>query len=168
MIKTTLLLALFCLCFLFADKQAISGIKELNKSNQADGIECLSSVGGVLSTPPFNHVDKKKEIAEAICNSHMTYHVPYQLIVSVIWVESTFKVNAMNGRNQGLMQLNTRYHKHRDLRTVKVNIDKGTEFLKQLIDQTGGITTAVSRFNGGDGNWKYIAKVNNAYNKFFS
>lgn len=168
MIKSTLLLVLFCMCFLFVDREAISGLKEFNKSEQTDGIECLNTVSVVLSARSFNHVDKKKEIVESICNSHMTHRVPYELIVSVIWVESTFKPNALNGPNQGLMQINTRYHKVKNLRTIETNIDTGTKLLRTLLNETGSLNKAVSRYNGGNNNWKYIAKINAAYSRFFS
>lgn len=146
---------------------ANSALDHLTLDKPSDGIVCMAQLKDVLTKKEFNHVKDKGKIIEAICDVHTKYNVPYQLIASVIWTESTFKVVAKNGPNIGLMQLNTKYHEAKNLRSIYGNIDYGVAFLSKLIKTTGSITGGLSRYNGGNINKVYVNRVNTAYKKFF-
>jgi soluble lytic murein transglycosylase-like protein len=105
----------------------------------------------------------KKTLIEYAKVCAKKYNVPESLILGLIHVESTFKINAVSEANAiGLTQclpstarfISNKYgyykHKRIDLMNPYVNIDLGTLYFSYLIDyHHGNINKALSFYNSG-------------------
>ena len=113
----------------------------------------------------FNSNDTitQTKIKEAVSMASETYGIKSSLILSVIQVESKFNPTARNGSNVGLMQVHTKYHKHKfadsSYYNIYTNVFVGTSILKECLTKHKNKTrNALKCYNGG-GDKDYIAKV---------
>ena len=113
----------------------------------------------------FNSNDTitQTKIKEAVTIASETYKVKPSLILSVIQVESKFKPTARNGSNVGLMQVHTKYHKHKfggnSYYNIYTNVFVGTSILKECLTKHKNKTKpALMCYNGG-GDRNYVTKV---------
>jgi soluble lytic murein transglycosylase-like protein len=113
------------------------------------------------------NVDTQVMIKEAVAIASDTYGIKPRLIMSVIYVESRFKPKARNGSSVGLMQVHTRFHKHKfggkDYYDIYANVFVGTSILKDcLVKHKNQTKKALKCYNGG-GDKNYVAKVMKAF-----
>ena len=104
-------------------------------------------------------------IAAAVDKYSKQYQLPSELIISLIYRESSFKLirtskaskNAPNGCN-GLMQINPSAHpkklkklgvKNGNIYHIDINIQLGCMILKEYYDKTNDIEKALTRYVGG-------------------
>lgn len=90
-----------------------------------------------------------------ICES---YGVEFELIMAMIERESQFNASAVgdNGNSVGLMQIQERWHYGlmeelgvSDLRNPLDNVRVGTALISQYIEESGSVTYALMKYNGG-------------------
>lgn len=90
------------------------------------------------------------------------HKVPANLIMAVVKVESRFKKTALASGNYGLMQVNYRSHKRKNLFDVSTNIDVGTEILSDCLEKSkDNIRKALTCYKGNDSK-VYRTEVNKA------
>lgn len=85
------------------------------------------------------------------------------VVLSIISVESGFRINAKNGSNTGLMQVNLKYHSSkfrvRNYFDVEENLTVGFSILKDCVDRNAGnIARALGCYNGY-GNKDYVQHI---------
>lgn len=100
---------------------------------------------------------KEKRISSAVVTASQKYNLPPELILGVIKQESGFKPCAESQCGaQGLMQLMPETAKDlgvKDSLNIEQNIDGGSRYLKQMLDQFGGDTKlALAAYNAGPSN----------------
>ena len=85
------------------------------------------------------------------------------VVLSIISVESGFRMNAKNGSNTGLMQINLKYHKSkfptRNYLDMEQNLTVGFTILKECVDRNAGNIARALRCYNGYGNTEYVSKV---------
>lgn len=86
------------------------------------------------------------------------YGVEPELIVGMIYKESTYNIEAVGdgGNSLGLMQIQPRWHKDRmsklgceDLLDPYQNVTVGVDLISELLDQRGSVEWALMAYNGG-------------------
>lgn len=86
------------------------------------------------------------------------YGVEFELIMAMIERESQFNANAVgdNGNSVGLMQIQERWHYGlmeelgvSDLYNPLDNVRVGTALISQYIEESGSVTYALMKYNGG-------------------
>lgn len=91
----------------------------------------------------------------AVCEE---YEIEPELIISMIYRESTYNIEAIgdSGRSLGLMQIQPRWHKDRmnklgcdDLLDPYQNVMVGTDLMSELLNQRGSVEWALMAYNGG-------------------
>ena len=93
--------------------------------------------------------------------------IDFDLIISLMEIESSFKVNSLSNRGAiGLFQVMPRYHrnkiKNKDIWSIEDNIKIGTTVLKEYIELSNGdIFKALQRYNGSlfDKKKRYSNKI---------
>lgn len=131
--------------------------------------------GAQLAAAPSRHKPSRislirndiaaQTIDSCIRESAEKYGMAPELIRAVVKAESNFKIDAVSVAGaQGLMQLmpaTARELGVHDPFDIRQNIDGGTRYLRQMLDQFGGdIRLALSAYNAGPGNvLKYKGNV---------
>ena len=86
------------------------------------------------------------------------YGVEPELIVGMIYKESTYNIEAIGdgGNSYGLMQIQPKWHKDRmsklsceDLLDPYQNVTVGVDLISELLDQRGSVEWALMAYNGG-------------------
>ena len=98
------------------------------------------------------------EIQEGIFDICEEYGVSFELVMSIIMQESSFRPNALgdSGKSKGLMQIQQRWHYEimeeigvTDLYDPLGNVEVGVAILKDYFEEHGEIYHVLMRYNGG-------------------
>jgi soluble lytic murein transglycosylase-like protein len=100
--------------------------------------------------------ESAQEIVLAAHHTASAHQLPVTLILAVIEKESSFNPRAVNDRDFGLMQVNSKWHADRikdvgglsAMFNPATNIEVGTEILKGYIEQAGSLHGGLRRYNG--------------------
>lgn len=96
------------------------------------------------------------EAAQEACVKYgEEYGICPELLMAIIERESAGQVDAENGGCKGLMQISDRWHKDRmerlgvtDIYDVDGNIHVGTDYLAELFEEYGEVTTVLMVYHG--------------------
>ncbi len=95
------------------------------------------AIAFVLTMPSAEgRVRPTQEIEQAARAASKKYNVDFDLIMSIIHVESAFNPKAVGGSSEvGLMQLHPKFHKEGATFDIKGNIDYAVRYLASLRDR---------------------------------
>lgn len=110
---------------------------------------------GRSAQPDKTPANVSPQIADAVRHASQMYDVPESLIHAVIRNESAYNPRAVSRVGaQGLMQLMPGTAQDLGVRNafdVRDNINGGTKYLRQMLDQFGDVRLAVAAYNAGPG-----------------
>ena len=136
---------------------AISQVKPIVDEKNSSVVECLASQGGqmeplICEAVPLS-ADFQKKVQE-FCGDSC---VPYEIALAVIYQESRFDENAVNGSCVGLMQVNRINGQWlfdeigiTDLEDPEQNLHAGIWMLGELFQKYGEWNMALTAYNHGE------------------
>ncbi len=134
-------------------------VQQQGQASQAKGpIQARDDFSKLLKSLSEKKTPTKEErISQAVTEASEKYRLPPALILGVIKQESGFKPCAESPCGaQGLMQLMPETAKDlgvKDSLNIEQNIDGGSRYLRQMLDQFGGDTKlALAAYNAGPSN----------------
>ncbi len=107
---------------------------------------------------------------EFACHQAVEHRLPPRVVVSVMFVESSFRPIIHSDTSYGVMQINTKVHpkliammqRRYHLWWIynwRLNIAIGTALLARLVSESPNMATALQRYNGTFANWHYSWRV---------
>jgi len=116
----------------------------------------------------YENIPFEPEMQELVWQACEESGCPYELALSVIWKESTYRnVNGDNGRSIGYMQVQPKWHYERmerlgvtDLSDPLSNFRVGCDLLAELLDKYNDVEKALTCYNtGSPGSSGYADRV---------
>ena len=107
------------------------------------------------------------EIQQGIFDICKEYNISYELVMSVIMQESSFRPNALgdNCESKGLMQVQAKWHKKTmeelgvtDLYDPLQNVTVGVTLLRQYFEENDDVYYVLMKYNGGHNYAKEMIK----------
>lgn len=117
------------------------------------------TINEIVYAPIWEDIPLDAELQHYIADVCEERHIDTAVVLAVIWKESTYTVDAIgdNGRAQGLMQVQARWHGARmeelgcdDMLDPFENVTVGIDFLDEMIDKGYGVEWALTAYNGGE------------------
>lgn len=133
----------------------------------------FNSVTKIIMEYGKQPIDTAQEYATLIFENANNYNVDPFLILSIIFVESTFKDEAKSNANAiGLMQVIYKWHKEKvekphHLYDPKINVQVGTQIIREYMDRSKTEKEALLRYNGSLGKSDKYAKKVKKYRTIF-
>lgn len=117
------------------------------------------TINETVYTPIWADIPLDAELQHYIADICEERHIQTSIVLAVIQKESSYITDAVGdrGRAQGLMQVQSRWHKARmqeygctDMLDPFENVTIGIDFLDEMIDKGYGIEWALTAYNGGE------------------
>lgn len=161
-------------CFmLFVFNKSFTFI-ETNYQPQAEINQTMfNSVTKIIMEYGKQPIDTAQDYATLIFENANNHNVDPFLILSIMFVESTFKDEAKSNANAiGLMQVIYKWHKEKvekphHLYDPKINVQVGTQIIREYMDRSKTEKEALLRYNGSLGKSDKYAKKVQKYRAIF-
>jgi soluble lytic murein transglycosylase-like protein len=121
----------------------------------------------IIHLNPDINIEEARKISNSILFHANKYTIPWTVLVAVINTESEFKKDVKFNGCYGLMQINISAH-YKNMADMKYNkwmlfhidnnINLGCKILKDYIEDSKTINTALKKYSGGSN--RYVKKVN--------
>ena len=117
------------------------------------------TINEIVYAPIWADIPLDAELQHYIADMCAERRIDTAVVLAIIWKESTYTVDAIgdNGRAQGLMQVQARWHGARmeelgcdDMLDPFDNVTVGIDFLDEMIDKGYGVEWALTAYNGGE------------------
>lgn len=132
------------------------GLDTIASRQKTKTVQNRQHAEGLTSPKEIFRLNEKEKIELSVNKAAVKYNLPSKLIKAVIRAESNFNTQAISTAGaQGLMQLMPATAEELGVKNpfdVDQNVDGGTRYLRQMIDQFGGdIKLALAAYNAGPG-----------------
>lgn len=83
-----------------------------------------------------------------VSNQCEKYNISPELIYSLMFHESTYKADALNGNCKGIMQINTSVHKIENPFDFYENVETGIKYLSELFEKYEEVDLVLAKWHG--------------------